>query len=519
MTRQQHLAVLGLFALGAVAGCREPMAAAPSGTVTVTVVDETGRRTPCMVAIRDLDSDTWVRVPQPFLANEQRDKRSRRPQWRKKQPFHTSGQATIRLPPGRYHFEAGKGPEYRPATAERTVVAGDDGNVTLSLERFVDMPAIGWWSGDTHVHVTRNRRDDNDIIRWAAQAEDIHVAHLLEMGDIETVVWPQYAWAGEGSVRDGRYWLTVGQEDPRTNQIGHALVLGAPQLIRDTSRYYFYDEVFAEARAQGALTGLAHFVRGKFKSERSGDMLFPRGLVDFVELLDNNNKLRTQSYYDVLNLGFRATAVAGSDYPWGSHIGDQRVYAYVAPDVVFHPDRWLEAVRRGETFVTQGPMLELRVNGRPIGSELHVTSGAQVVVEARARGATGVGAPSQLELVVMGEVVDSRLSTNAVASELRFNHELTATGSLWIAARATAHNGAQAHTSPVYILVDGKPVVATGAKLDWALDRAVERLSSIRDASFVPNGQRVEFRQRVDEALAFYEQVPYRPVPSNRAGP
>ena len=31
---------------------------------------------------------------------------------------------------------------------------------------------------------------------------------------------------------------------------------------------------------------------------------------------------------------------------------------------------WFDALKRGETFVTNGPMLELSVNGKGMGSEL-----------------------------------------------------------------------------------------------------------------------------------------------------
>ena len=44
----------------------------------------------------------------------------------------------------------------------------------VRLERWIDMPARGWYSADDHIHLRRSPADDAAIVRWIA-AEDIHV--------------------------------------------------------------------------------------------------------------------------------------------------------------------------------------------------------------------------------------------------------------------------------------------------------------------------------------------------------
>ena len=48
-------------------------------------------------------------------------------------------------------------------------------------------------------------------------------------------------------------------------------------------------------------------------------------------------------------------------------VGTVRTYARIDPAAEFTYEAWKEAVRRGETFVTYGPLLEFAVDGQPDG--------------------------------------------------------------------------------------------------------------------------------------------------------
>ena len=66
--------------------------------------------------------------------------------------FHTAGTMDLDLPAGQAKIEAIRGWEYRPKAAAVDVKAGGTQNVTITLSRLADLPARGWYSGDTHVH-------------------------------------------------------------------------------------------------------------------------------------------------------------------------------------------------------------------------------------------------------------------------------------------------------------------------------------------------------------------------------
>ena len=48
-------------------------------------------------------------------------------------------------------------------------------------------------------------------------------------------------------------------------------------------------------------------------------------------------------------------------------VGTVRTYARIAPGMPFTYEAWMDAVRRAETFVTYGPLLEFAVDGQPDG--------------------------------------------------------------------------------------------------------------------------------------------------------
>jgi hypothetical protein len=100
-------------------------------------------------------------------------------------------------------------------------------------------------------------------------------------------------------------------------------------------------------------------------------------------------------------------------------------------------------------------MLMLTADGAMPGDDLKVTRNATVRIRARAWAPEIIGSPKTLELISHGRVIHTVESSNSKKQELRLEFSLRGETSQWIAARVTSHNGALAHTSPVYLVVDG----------------------------------------------------------------
>jgi hypothetical protein len=171
--------------------------------------------------------------------------------------FYVDGAFDATLPPDTYHLTVSKGFEYVAQTLQLDVTAADGLTREIRLDRWIDMPARGWYSSDDHIHLRRSPADDPAIVRWIA-AEDIHVGNLLQMGDFWAVCFSQYAFGPQRRDEEIGRWLAPGQEDPRTPEVGHTISLGASQYVWFGSDYCSYDRVFDRVRELGGVTGFAH---------------------------------------------------------------------------------------------------------------------------------------------------------------------------------------------------------------------------------------------------------------------
>ena len=89
------------------------------------------------------------------------------------------------------------------------------------------------------------------------------------------------------------------------------------------------------------------------------------------------------------------------------------------------------------------------------GDEVKVHKNAKVHVRADTWAPEAIGAPKLLEVVSHGRVIRSAGSRGPSQEKLTVDFDLQAGESQWLAARTTSFNGALAHTSPIYVIVDG----------------------------------------------------------------
>jgi hypothetical protein len=364
------------------------------------------------------------------------------------------GPFDMALAPGDWQIGIRRGVEHEAVFEDITVRSGQTVERTFRPRRWVDMRKHGWWSGDDHVHCRILSDDDaRHLMAWV-QAEDIHLANVVKMGDIYRTYFEQRGFGPNYRVIDGEFVLSPGQECPRTHdQIGHTLAMNITSMVRDTERYFLYDEVFDAVHAQGGLSGYAHVNSGLFHVHRDMSMNVPRQKVDFVEILQFNN-LGTDLYYDFLNLGCKLTASSGSDVPWGGTIGEVRAYTYLGKNR-FSADAWFEAFGKGHTFTTSGPMLEFHVDKALPGDELRLKVDRNLRVQARAWGNPKGMGPVKLEIVRHGEVIRTAQSSDPLRPEVQLDFTVDAGNGCWLAARARAGDGTSAHTTPVYVVREG----------------------------------------------------------------
>lgn len=489
-----------------------------SGSLEVEIRDAgTGRPVPAMVCITSLADGKWrtppdgetvppfTRVPDfydprdwkpgdigpvrltigDYKNNQTRSsiygEASAYPFWKEPAAYFVSRPFSIKLPAGRWRLAVERGVEYLPVFEEFEVRPGQNLRRIVRLERWVDMARTGWYSGDNHVHHPRTRPAHDEFLLTWARAEDVHVLSTLQQTLPSAVTFPQSF--EKPRHREGDYVIASGAEDPSNgiDQQGHALSLNLSRAVLDRSRFNLYDITFDAARALGGITGYSHIAWAPEWYRKRDPSLRPTwdttlnaiaGRIDFFEILQFG-KLGLEDFYDFLSMGVRLAASAGGDVPWGGTVGEVRTYVYTGKE--FNPDRWFAAMRKGNSFVTNGPMLLLTVNGAIPGEEVRVAPGAKVRVAVRAWAPEPIGAPQTLTIVAQGREL-RRIDAPPGRTEVKTELTLPVEESQWVAARVESRNGAVAHTSPVYVLAGGRPV------LDRArLPRLVEKRLAVLD--------------------------------------
>jgi len=439
-----------------------------------------------------------------------------------RQAFYVDGSYDGELPEGTYELVATRGPEFRAYHGKFEVKKNQTSKVTIPLERYADLPKQGWYSGDAHIHVTRDEVADPVIWGFVA-AEDVYVGNLLEMGNITGTHFKQPAAWGKASrfERDGHF-IVSGQEDPRTSQMGHTIHHKLEKPIHlPTNEYFLYNKVFEESARQGGISGFAHMGwRAAGDSQNTSNnnagqmnrglaMLAPTGLVNFIEVLQKG-RLLNDGWYRLLNLGYRINPAAGSDWPYSDFPGVVR--NYVKLDGPLNLDNWFESFRAGHTYVTNGPFLDFTINGKGMGEELRVKKGTKLDIVAATQLNPDADSLDRMELVILGDVAETVPSQGKDRIALR--KQMTAEHSMWVALRSFGGRQADsnttiAHSAPIYVVVDDEPtwkreavpaiVAEIRDRLQKILSDPLDPTGNIGEASTQPDQTQFDTRRMLDE--------------------
>jgi hypothetical protein len=241
-----------------------------------------------------------------------------------------------------------------------------------------------------------------------------------------------------------------------------------------SSLYPMNADVADLAHARGALVGYVHpfdeypdpfaTPRQDLTNELPVDVAL--GKVDYMEILGFSDHRATAAvWYRLLNLGFRIPAAAGTDAMANfaslrGPVGMNRVYARV-DDGPLNPRQWLEALKAGHTFATNGPLLGLQIGGAHPGDAL-AYDGPQRRVAYSVR-LESIVPVDHLELVCNGHVVQSFIGRRPM-DHAQFDGSMPVAASGWCLLRASSDtarypvldNYVYATTSPIYLTVAGR---------------------------------------------------------------
>jgi hypothetical protein len=354
-------------------------------------------------------------------------------------------------------------------------------------------------------------------------AVDLRVTNIVQMGDENSLYYLQSKW-GEMS----RYWygdrvMMTGQEDPRTTWRGHVLMYDIENTIHDRDTYYLYEDAFKEAKRQGGLTGYAHNAAG-FKAELGASVSVPLNLIDFFEMSGASGNAVDVAYH-FWNLGFKVSVFNGADFPYGQIPGTQRFFAHVDGNLTV--EKYLDSLKAGHTFTSHGGgFIDVRINGKLPGSTIEAKAGEQLKVTVKAAVNPDYGALGRVELVKHGKVIKSFEPENARDATLEYETTLEVDKSCWIAGRVFGKRGGATgtrgmtsssggHTSPFYIVVDGKPFWDE-ENLEAELARANKSLDEFTRLAKEPTELKMKQRDRLLDYIEEARKV-YRAMEAGKA--
>jgi TolB protein len=503
----------------------------PMGKLRVRVLDErTGSRTPARIYAPASDGkfyapfDAYARIAFPrmvYRANEH--------------AFYTTGAFTIEAPPGKMSLEAVKGFEYLPARQQVRITANHITEATLVLKPIADMAAAGWFNGTTHTHLNKggNVRNSVDALISGARSEGMQVATIL-IGNKDTRIldWELFTPGGAAHPASRKMpptMVLVAQEF-RPSLWGHTSYVGLKNHLISPlangyegtaieSPYPTNTDMFRKAKAQGAVVAYAHAFGGNSDPER-GNLGGAKGFavdaaLGTVDMLEWGSSSRgtLQVWHHALNNDLRITPVGGEDakFDFQRHTltGSMRTYAYVGRELT--AKGWIEALRAGRTFFSNGPLVQFTINGNLPGSSLQLPqAGGTVAIHVDIRSA----APLTRAVIWRNGKVWKEIALSADQRSGIFNEKATFTDSGWLAVVVEGSSVAgadgtflQAGTNAIRIYVGGQKIRNRESAeyfIRW-IDKLQKMTASARGWRSQTEKDRV-FAQ-LNEARHVYEQL------------
>jgi len=441
----------------------------------------------------------------------------------------------VYLPPGNYDVTWTRGPEYLSHTRTITIPEGvTEHTEEFQLERWIHMKEKGWYSLDHHVHGGGCSHYESpeagvrpEAMLRQAMGEDLNVASVLTWGP---------CWYHQKSFFEGEVHALSTQENVMRYDVevsgfpsSHAGHLCLLKLKEDDYPGTEYIEqwpswtlpVLQWGQSQDAVVGYSHSGWGLMPDTPTNDLpnyemakfdgiganeyivTVTHDAVDFISAGDTPLHWELNIWYHVLNCGYRTSISGETDFPciFDDRIGMARSYSKLDGTLDF--DTFTNKIREGANYVSDGRahIFDFTVEDTELGeneNEVHLDGGRDVTVTATVAAYLSEVQDEAGKQIADGgflgrpywHVEKSRIpGTRNVAVELLVNgyavqkQEFTADGmeqevtftqnipySSWVALRIVA----SAHTNPIYVLVDNKPIRASLRSAEWcraAVDR------------------------------------------------
>lgn len=442
--------------------------------------------------------------------------------------FIHRGDLNLTLPTGAYEIRVFRGPEFHADVTHANLSQGSDVQTFHSaITRWTDPRANGWYSGENHIHANYGYGQWYNTPRAMldmCEAEDLHVANLVVANSDGDAIFDREFFTGGLDPLSTDKTLLWWNEEFRSTIWGHMTLFHLKQLVEPIMTGFSnttnpWDvptngEILRRTRRQGAAAGYTHPSNNaddpydQAYSAKGLPVDAALGLVDCADVMGNVYPKVIPFWYRLLNAGFRLPASAGTDCflnrvymgppGWG------RVYVKVDGDFTY--PKWVDGLKRGRSFVSNGPILKFTANKAGLGDTIRLDKPGPIQVNGSFQAAYPL---EKLEVIFNGKTIaGGNIQTPDKSGKIV--EEIMIKESGWLALRAAGkpvrhwwgrEHGA--HTNPIYVMVAGHPQpVRESAEyfLNW-----IERLErDLEKRNRIPAEEKFDVQKHLDLAKQVY---------------
>ena len=448
--------------------------------------------------------------------------------------FHSSGITVVSCPLDAMIIQAQKGPDYNKSLIELNLDEGSKDTIRLTMEQLQIPQQYGeYWSGDLHVHINYggNYRNKPENLRKQANAENLNFIYNLIVNKEQRIPDISYFVPPKAHESKNEVMILQGQEY-HTSFWGHLGLLNLTEhyILPDYVGYPYtavaslfpHNSFIADAaHKQNGIVGYVHpfldydiFPRQSETLNNALPVDAALGNIYYYELIGfAHHKASEAVWYKLLNCGLRIPAGAGTDAMANysslrGPIGLNRVYIKKMND--FNSNSVVEGIKSGRSFVTNGPLIGLKVDQAAPGDIIETTENKMTFnFESFLRSAISI---EHLELIWNGEVI-KKYKWKEGRRNVDFKGTIQVEGSGWLLLRAwnsEAHPDIPdcypyASTSPIYVRSKGKKISSkSSANYFIAWINRLEKAATTSDA-YRSEEERTAILKDLSKALQYYE--------------
>ena len=441
--------------------------------------------------------------------------------------FYCDKEARWDLPAGNYTLRAWRGPEYRPHSFSFTIKPGTSLEQVVPLERFANPAASGWYSGENHIHANYGYGEwynSPQTMLEQCSGEDLRVCNFMVANPNTDGIFDREFFSGKPDRLSNGETILYWNQEFRSTIWGHMTLVNLQQLVEPIMTGFKETTNPWDVPTNSDIADRAHWQPGHvnythiaFNPDDPYDGAYAgkgipvdvaMGKIDSVDI-NLAYAASTKVWYRLLNCGFHLPASAGTDC-FLNRIrsalpGGDRVYVKIDGQLTY--PAWIEGLRAGRSFVSNGPMLEFLVNGKLAGETISLGQPGEVHVTGKALSQFPM---DRVELIQGGRVaVALTIAEDKMSATVDQRIKFDRSGWLALRVQGKGHRDhpqatLEAHTSPVYVQVKGTtPAAREDAEyfLKW-----IDRLSlALRLRDRVPNANlRQHIQMQLDAARAIY---------------